>query len=206
MVPRIDVRVIVADGLTREADLAIIGPGRRLRTVVERSSGAVFGPFRQNFLGLHPQQLWRTNLLVADNFVWRRVVSLSGRSGRRVRHSFHQEWLEVLLTGLTTFEPKSLVLIPYSHRHPSTVAATMLFHIWLYHSWDWESFWRVARHTPRTIEIVTRTDAAVFAELASREDRLRTIFARESVRIFGAPQPEPGRSLGLNITCQNGVA
>jgi len=148
---QVPLRCITADAVTVPAALAVIGPTPSIKTTAEELSGNKFEKY-----GVTSQ------ILNGSASVWKRTLVVRYDSDEKVRVVAHQETQDAIRIALHDFRPKTVVMTPFSYRHPMTVALSMLFQIWTLYSDERNSLEDDGVEAVREIKIVSKDDVSLF--------------------------------------------
>jgi len=107
-----------------------------------------------------------------------------------VRKSTHQEIHGSLSAAVHNFRPATVIMVPFSWRHPQTVAQAMLFHIWAIYAADRSESGLEGAKTIREIKIVSKDDVEVFKKLLMSSETGQWI-REKYAEISGLFRPDP---------------
>ena len=176
---RIPLSVVNADAFSIAADLAVIGPTPSIKDQAERLVGAKFEKYGVD-----------SEMLTASQFIWKRTLAVRYDSDQTIRKPTHIEIHGSLSAAVHNFRPKTLIMVPFSWRHPNTVANTMLFHIWALYSSDNSETGLEGAKAIREIKIVVKDDIELFKNLLASPETEKWI-RNEYAEIGGLFSPNP---------------
>lgn len=175
----IPLTVVNSDAFSITADLAVIGPTPSIKNPAEVQAGAKFEKYGVD-----------SEMLTAPQFVWKHTLALRYDSDPMVRKSTHQEIHGSLSAAVHNFRPKTVLMVPFSWRHPDTVAQTMLFHLWALYASEGSETGLEGAKAIHEITIVAKDDVAVFQNLLNSSETEKWI-KKEYEEIGGLFRPNP---------------